>query len=662
MRLLNTTTLQLDQVPDTELDLDGNQYAILSHRWGADEDEVSYEDMNSPTIDASKKKGFSKIRGFCELASSQGCRYGWVDTCCINKANSSELTEAINSMYLWYTHSRICMVYLEDVPPKSFVKSEWFDRGWTLQELIAPKVVSFFDQNWLPLGTKADNAQQLSTITSIPEHVLDHTIKPSACSIAQRMSWAAKRKTKRIEDRAYSLMGLFDVNMPMIYGERENAFLRLQQHIVQRSKDESLFAWAMQPPGNGPAYCGLYAPSPSNYLDCSQIVQIHGSRGFSENNGELSIRLKMGRHGPGLSFAVLNCTDKRISETQVFIILATPRPDDDEYVRVRDCEGISQGVQPLLVCNGLDEREVHVPIDPTVPPDLIFFGFWLRTLRPPGYTENEIIFLSNRRLPEAHYLGQKNQNDGITGIIHLKGANNSGPSNWSQIRWIKFGFDKRFNPVLWLANDSQSERLQVPFEQALASGVGSDQHHNLMKDDIYRSGLEYRRDSDDLRYDWPEGRVIVEVPRHSGIESFVIRTLDLEISVRLQPYRSPTMALSSRNTPMPLLVWVVDITQTPGTPDSTPPKLKHDHETGRMWLGATVCYIPSVRLGLFSCVVNHNHDFQSVMCFCTRGQQRKRLQNLKDDADSHEMAQYKNGASRRVLVLRPKIADEQKTS
>jgi hypothetical protein len=229
--------------------------------------------MLSPA-DVSNKKGFAKIKGFCNIASSENCRYSWVDTCCINKANSSELSEAINSMYLWYSCGKICIVYLEDVPRRSMLDSEWFDRGWTLQELIAPKVVFFFDHHWTPIATKTEIISSLSRRTRIPQSVLSHTMKPSICFVAQRMLWAAQRTTKR----AYSFMGLFNINMPMIYEERENAFLRLQQHIIQKSKDESIFAWSMRYTTG--AYSGLYAPSPLAYIDCSEVVQTPGSLGF----------------------------------------------------------------------------------------------------------------------------------------------------------------------------------------------------------------------------------------------------------------------------------------------------------------------------------------------------------------------------------------------
>ena len=120
MRFLNTETLEFEQIPDSELHFEKNQYAILSHRWGLQEEEVSFEDVLSST-DHSHKKGFDKLKGFCRVASSANCRYGWVDTCCINKKDSVELGEAINSMYHWYRSSRLCVVYLEDVPQKKTV-------------------------------------------------------------------------------------------------------------------------------------------------------------------------------------------------------------------------------------------------------------------------------------------------------------------------------------------------------------------------------------------------------------------------------------------------------------------------------------------------------------------------------------------------------------
>lgn len=244
MRFVNTRTYRFEEVPDSTLEAEENSYAILSHRWGAVQDEISFADINE-SRDFFHKRGFAKFKGFCDLAASLGYRYGWDDTCCINKGDASELAEAIHSMYRWYQTSSICIVYLEDIPEKGMLDSGWFDRGWTLQELIGPKAASFYDRDWNCMGTKIELLGELSGKTGIPENVLSHASNPATCSIAQRMSWAAKRETTRIEDRAYSLLGLFNVSLPQIYGEREKAFLRLQRAIIQQSKDESIFAWSM---------------------------------------------------------------------------------------------------------------------------------------------------------------------------------------------------------------------------------------------------------------------------------------------------------------------------------------------------------------------------------------------------------------------------------
>ena len=243
MRFLNTSTLQFEEVADSTLGLEENNYAILSHRWGLAQDEISFADINE-SRDIFCKKEYAKLKGFCDLAASLGLRYGWDDTCCINKGDSSELTEAINSMYRWYSGSAVCIIYLEDVPEKQLMDSGWFNRGWTLQELIGPKAAVFYDRDWNQLGTKSDLLTDLSSKTGIPRDVLSHVKSPATCSIAQRMSWAAKRETTRVEDRAYSLIGIFNVSIPQIYGEREKAFLRLQRAITQQSKDESIFRLA----------------------------------------------------------------------------------------------------------------------------------------------------------------------------------------------------------------------------------------------------------------------------------------------------------------------------------------------------------------------------------------------------------------------------------
>jgi hypothetical protein len=198
-------------------------------------------------------------------AAKHSCDYVWIDTCCIDKTSSAELSEAINSMFRWYRKSKVCFAYLEDVskgpgwkvieiesndedatPPGSpdpalsfLAKSRWFKRGWTLQELIAPKAVYFYDSSWNKIGEKRQLEEEITEITGIDSDVLyDHTLLYTK-SIARRMSWASSRETTKIEDIAYCLMGILDVNMPLLYGEGERAFTRLQEVIMQSSYDHS---------------------------------------------------------------------------------------------------------------------------------------------------------------------------------------------------------------------------------------------------------------------------------------------------------------------------------------------------------------------------------------------------------------------------------------
>ncbi|KIK19968.1 hypothetical protein PISMIDRAFT_106587, partial [Pisolithus microcarpus 441] len=241
------------------------RYAILSHRWGA---EVNYKEMirlmkmeEEEREEVKQRHGYQKIIKSCEQAAKDGYEWLWVDTCCIDKRSSAELSEAINSMYRWYQNAQVCYAYLNDVGESTFPTEEddnkfaqsngwpeWFVRGWTLQELIAPKEVEFFNKDWAHIGNKRQLASTLQDITGIPSQVLTNGLAGKGLSVAQIMSWAAERKTTRVEDHAYSLMGLFGVYMPMLYGEGKMAFQRLQLEIIRRSSDQSIFAWNPQVP------------------------------------------------------------------------------------------------------------------------------------------------------------------------------------------------------------------------------------------------------------------------------------------------------------------------------------------------------------------------------------------------------------------------------
>ncbi|GKZ85257.1 hypothetical protein AnigIFM56816_011023 [Aspergillus niger] len=200
---------------------------------------------------------------------ASGYEYVWTDACCIDKTSSAELSEAINSMYHWYQEAEICYAYLADTRSEGEIaKSRWFTRGWTLQGLIAPSRVVFLNGEWKMLGDKTDLRDKIPEYTGIPASILSGEEDLETSSVAQRMSSTAKRQTSRVEDRAYSLMGIFSVNMPLIYGEGENAFIRLQEEIMRISDDQSLFAW-----GSSDDRGGLLATSPGAFSHSHNVVR-----------------------------------------------------------------------------------------------------------------------------------------------------------------------------------------------------------------------------------------------------------------------------------------------------------------------------------------------------------------------------------------------------
>ncbi|KAI6896961.1 hypothetical protein D0869_15690 [Hortaea werneckii] len=329
-------------------------YAILSHRWYSDGD-ILYGDLsNQHQPETREKQGWRKLRYAVDQAERDGYRYVWIDTCCIDKTSSAELSEAINSMFFWYQQAQVCYAYLWDMssecPPLSdakapgdegegnvtsdedqdgqatdaasesdvlqqwrvtFTKCSWFTRGWTLQELIAPREVRFFGVDWNPLGSSHHLVKTIAARTLVDADLLRGRKELKRYSIAQRMSWAADRETSRIEDRAYSLLGLFDVNIPLLYGEREKSFMRLQEEIIRRSNDQSIFAWGYgmsvdENPG------ALLARSPTLFRGSSNIIfrepDSFGKALQLDNQalrGSFVVRYEM----DGLWTAKLNCED-----------------------------------------------------------------------------------------------------------------------------------------------------------------------------------------------------------------------------------------------------------------------------------------------------------------------------------------------------------------
>ena len=236
-----------------------------------------------------KAASAAKLKGACNAvirrnqrskgdARYQETNYLWMDTVCIDKQNPAELSSSINSMYKWYRQADVCFAYLSDFqdndPSKevpTLAQSKWFTRGWTLQELVAPKNVIFFDRHWKYIGDRKSLQPSLTIRTKIRPNFLLGGDGIGSASISQRMSWFSGRQTTVPEDTAYCLLGLFDVNMPLLYGEgAERAFRRLQEEIMRYSDDHSLFAWTDKSPLTGSS--GLLAGSPLHFEDTGDIV------------------------------------------------------------------------------------------------------------------------------------------------------------------------------------------------------------------------------------------------------------------------------------------------------------------------------------------------------------------------------------------------------
>ena len=226
------------------------KYAILSHRWG--KSEPTFQNLK---LGRCEGVGYEKLRHFCAKAKEYGCDLVWSDTCCINKESSSELDEAIRSMYRWYRDAHICIVYLAQSESLEMLGSdEWFVRGWTLQELLAPLRIKFYGPAWTPLTQNSNDKNDvsvisaLSQVTNIPLNDLCN-FRPGPDRAWEKMTWAASRKTTRIEDVAYSLIGIFDISMTIAYGEGDRAFKRFMAELIQNCKEWQILVWAGGLPG-----------------------------------------------------------------------------------------------------------------------------------------------------------------------------------------------------------------------------------------------------------------------------------------------------------------------------------------------------------------------------------------------------------------------------
>ncbi|RBA21246.1 hypothetical protein FPRO05_07560 [Fusarium proliferatum] len=390
MRLINAITLELHEFFNENTP----PYAILSHAWG--DQEVSFQDWQKQNRQqVTWKSGYSKILKACHQALNHSLEWLWVDTNCIDKSSSAELTEAINSMFAYYQKSQVCYAYLADVPTANqdvellnsqLRRSRWFTRGWTLQELIAPRRLVFYAADWSSIGSKDDALVDLVTsITEIDSNYLTGHQGIFHAPVSKRMSWLAKRTTTRIEDMAYCMLGIFDINMPLLYGEGKRAFFRLQEEIIKSCNDHTIFCWGWNEdvPFD---WASLLAPWPSTFAGAGGFKRESRENVsvFSMTNAGLSIRLRVietvadrliSSHSwfvmlqaapatvlPGLEAVCLRVVGRRVGN-QLYVSRSPypPRP-----------RTISMWIQnfkeeSLLVMNKLPNEKVFGGLDPTRP-------------------------------------------------------------------------------------------------------------------------------------------------------------------------------------------------------------------------------------------------------------------------------------------------------
>lgn len=411
MRLINTDTLDLSEFFGSDIP----KYAILSHTWDKN-GEITYQEwVARDKTSITHKSGYQKVIGACQKAYSHGIDWLWVDTNCIDKTSSAELSEAINSMFTWYHDSVECYVYLADVEisedievrsDPSFRQSKWFTRGWTLQELLAPKDVTFYACDWSNIGNRDRSLlQTISEVTGIGNQALCSIKIMSEASVATKMSWLSRRETTRVEDMAYCMLGIFNLNMPLLYGEGSKAFTRLQEEIIKKSNDHSIFAWSW----NGevpPDWTSVLAPSPSTFEWAAHLIPLSVPRisFYSITNFGLSIELALTFSNKATWVSLDVTTDKKGENKRAYIPVEKVHQLSNIYRR--PCEPseplllpespISQRVNLCIDSHpGRLIRETHDRIDynPTEPSAVISsYNFGILLLFPPLEDNRPSIF------------------------------------------------------------------------------------------------------------------------------------------------------------------------------------------------------------------------------------------------------------------------------
>ena len=277
--LVTSMTTDIDHVCIEDEVMQYYRYVMFSHKWEANEplfDDVIhvvvYELEESPTHD--------KLQMFCKIARDAGFHWAWSDTCCINKADPSVLQEALVSMFQWYQGSALTVIFLCDVPSPSqrgaLVKSIWNTRAWTFQEYHASKVVRFYNKDWtLYLNLDVPNHKEVPEIVSEMEEVTGVSaqalmaLQPGLEDIREKLRLASMRQATRVEDAAYSLLGIFSLSLPVVYGEGDKALGRMLAQLLTSSGDTSILAWTGRSGGFNtclPAKIAVFNQLPTSHI------------------------------------------------------------------------------------------------------------------------------------------------------------------------------------------------------------------------------------------------------------------------------------------------------------------------------------------------------------------------------------------------------------
>ncbi|MCJ1292975.1 hypothetical protein MMC34_004528 [Xylographa carneopallida] len=534
------------------------------------------------------KKGFQKIQMCCHKAKTTGLEYVWVDTCCIDKTSSSELQEAINSMFQWYRNAVICYAYLFDVQidsdntlssSQSFQDSVWFKRGWTLQELLAPTEMVFYGEGWHELGDKHLLKHELSAATGISLSVLEGKIELQDISIAERMSWASERKTERVEDRAYSLLGIFDVSMPMLYGEGKKAFRRLQEEIIKYSDDHTIFAWKGMKHKNP----GMLALEPDDFASCQNLVNVRVRKGrnpYSVTNRGLSITLSLKPWTIDTYLAVIYC-DKTVnnnaekdSRQNLMGIFLRRLDDDDQYARVsvsaielmtikRSSNGASlPGFRDVTV----NVRQVELPNEEfaSVAEERVS-GFRISDELLEYDSKGKRLFEIKGNLT----VGREKPNEttpgreicGIVGKLDIS-------KQKRRIEVITLGFDFEFNPVCFLAESSGYAQKGRMFDKSGKFAINGD--WDLTPEEVHNSkGIHERTPEDVMGWNsiMPDGTALVNAGRSGlwALKGDRLKGLDVSLrpySMTIEENIRVTMTRESIDGQMGWVFGIIDTTKS----------------------------------------------------------------------------------------------------